>query len=400
MKILQVCNKITFPPSDGGSVAVLNISLPLARSGHEVTILSFITEKHGITDKNLAKLEKHVSIRLVNKKTAVRLHSILGNYFFSDEPYTAQRFFSATYDNELRKLLSEESFDIVQFEGLYVLPYINTVRECSSALTVFRSHNAEHEIWKSFSSATGNPLKKIYLANLAARLMKMSTRYINSYDLIVPISDRDSSFYQSIGNIKPSMVCSSGYDTKKVPLHANHAASNQLFYIGSLDWLPNRQGLLWFLGKVFRKLSRDNPEMVFYIAGRNAPGTFIRKINQPNVKYCGEVMTARDFVSSKGISVVPLFSGSGMRVKIIESMALGKPVVATSKAAEGLDVVNGENILIADRPYEFRRHINSLLNDPSLYGSIVKKARDLVLSKYDNRKISAALVEFYIKHLQ
>ena len=399
MKILQVCNKITFPPDEGGSVAVLNISLPLSDAGHEITIFSFITEKHGMDENDKAILEKKVKLRLVKQETGIKMHNLLGNLLFSDKPYSAQRFDSPLFHNELKKILSEQHFDVVQLEGLYLLPYIMTIREFSSALIVFRSHNAEHEIWSSYSINAGNPLKRLYLANLAARLRKMAEKYINSYDLLVPISDPDSSFYQSIGNNKPVLVCSSGYDASNI-FPGDIRPDGSLFYIGSLDWLPNQQGLLWFIGKVFKELVKTSPSLVFHIAGRNAPEEFIRKIKHPNIRFCGEVRDARDFVRSKGISIVPLFSGSGMRVKIIESMANGKPVVATSKAAEGLDVVNGENILVADRPDDFRHYVNKLLNDNVLYKKLATGARELVLSKYDNNKISASLIEFYNKHLQ
>jgi polysaccharide biosynthesis protein PslH len=399
MKILQVCNKITYPPTDGGSVAVLNISLPLSAAGHDVTILTLVTPKHNLDGDGKTLLEKHVKLRLVKENTAVKSGALLRNYFFSELPYTAERFISQAFRNELRKLLSEQHFDVIQMEGLYVLPYITTISEFSSALRVFRSHNAEHEIWESYSRLTINPLKRIYLSNLAARIRQMAGRYINTYDVLVPVSAHDLSFYESAGNKKPAFVCTCGFDNG---FHDGSITSpvRSLFYIGSLDWLPNIHGILWFARKVFREIVRTSPEVIFHVAGRNAPRSFVRKLNHPNIQFHGEVKNAGEFIRPLGIAVVPLFSGSGIRVKILESMAFGKPVVATSKAAEGLDVTDGENILIADSPSEFIRQISRLSSDQAFYETIAANARALVQSGYDNINIAASLIEFYNKNVK
>lgn len=400
MRILQLCNKLTYPPDEGGSVAVLNISFSLVAAGHEVTVMSFVSEKHYPNDSHMNELKQKIRLKLVKQSASFNKWQIIRNFMFSRMPVTAERFLSDRFRNELVKLLKSSSYDIIQAEGTYMLPYIDTIREHSKALISFRSHNAEHKIWTSLSHHTGSPLKKFYFRSLAKRLKRMEENYIDKYDVLVPISNNDLAFYQSAGNSKPVLVCGTGYPAVCSDIHLPTGTRESLFYIGSLDWLPNQQGILWFINKVFTKLIRQYPSVTFNIAGRNAPSGFLQKIRHPNICYHGAVNDAAGFVQKMGISVVPLFSGSGIRVKIIESMAMGKPVVATTAAAEGLEVTDNVNILLADAPDQFIEKISALLDDGSLYDRLAKGGHDLVTAVYNNSKMADSLIEFYKLHLK
>lgn len=259
----------------------------------------------------------------------------------------------------------------------------------------FRSHNAEHEIWQTLAKHVKNPVKKMYFLSLANRLKRMAAFYCDKFDLLVPISARDLDYYRSAGCSKPAIVCSTGYNLENKGRPSVSQERNSLFYIGSLDWLPNQQGLIWFVEKVYRDLIKTHPSLKFHIAGRNASWGFLKRIEHPDVIYHGEVDDSADFISNWGICIVPLFAGSGIRIKIIESMALGRPVVATSKAAEGLEVTDKENILIADTPSDFVRCISAILNDDALYDSLSAEGRKLVESFYNRDKIAGSLIEFY-----
>jgi len=203
-----------------------------------------------------------------------------------------------------------------------------------------------------------------------------------------------------LGNQKPSHVSPSGIDFETTAADMAKIDFPSIFHIGSLDWFPNQEGVLWFIGNCWEKLCQRHPGLRFYIAGRKAPDWLVARFHQPNVVFMGEVENAFDFMKSKAIMVVPLLSGSGMRVKIVEGMALGKTVVTTSIGAEGIKVTDGHNILIADQPEDFVRAIEMLIGNRQESERIGMNAKQFIRENYDNMTITSNLADFYLNHLQ
>lgn len=398
MRILQLCNKMPYPPHDGGSIAILNLTHSFAKLGHDVTLLCMATSKHNHSDREVSEAKLKTNLHSVKVDTDIKWIPMIMNLLFSKDPYIVKRFISDNFRATLIQILKDQSFDIIQLEGTYLLPYLETIRSHSKAVVALRSHNIEHKIWEGISKITGNPFKKIYLQNLSKRLKRFEQKYINRYDLLVPITGIDNEAFYVMGNRKPAMVCHSGYDTENLPEVNPTGMNSSLFFLGSLDWIPNQQGLSWFALKVIPLLSRQHPNLVFYVAGRNAPRSILNKLTHSSIIFCGEVPDARDYMGSKGIMIVPLFSGSGMRIKIIEAMAMGKPVVATTKAAEGIGITPDENILLADSTEDYVRQTARLLNNDELYRRISKNAVNFIRNNYNNLQITSALADFYLKY--
>jgi glycosyltransferase involved in cell wall biosynthesis len=203
-----------------------------------------------------------------------------------------------------------------------------------------------------------------------------------------------------MGNRKPSHVTPSGIDFETTAADWAQIDFPSIFHIGSLDWFPNQEGLMWFIGNCWEKLYHMYPGLRFYIAGKKAPGWLIARFRQPNVVFIGEVENAFEFMKSKAIMVVPLLSGSGMRVKIVEGMALGKTVVTTSIGAEGIQVTDGHNILIADHSEDFVRAIEMLIENRQESERIGINAKQFIRENYDNMAITTDLADFYLNLLQ
>ena len=294
--------------------------------------------------------------------------------------------------------MQEHTYDIIQLEGLYLAPYIPMIRANSRATIAMRAHNVEHEIWQR-TALQCKGLRKIYLFNLAKRIQKMELAYLNAYDVIVPITKRDADTFVGMGCKLPVHVAPTGISKETFQADRNEIEFPSLFHIGALDWAPNQEGLFWFLDNVWPELQSENAELKFYIAGRNAPEK-IRKINKKNVVFLGEVDDAYQFMNSKAIMVVPLLSGSGMRIKIIEGIALGKTIVSTTLGAEGINYDHDQNIIIADTPESISKEIQDLLNNFDKFDKIGKQAREFVLNAYDNTNITSDLLEFYKMHLK
>ncbi len=400
MKILQITNKVPYPAKDGGSIACMNLTRGFSLLGNKVTVMAMNTIKHHTEPEDIPESVRDLAdFVLVDVPAPISVFPALLNLLFSDKPYNAVRFISKPFKLELIKLLQRKKFDIVQLEGLYVCPYIPVIRQYSNAKIVYRSHNIEHEIWDR-TAALSSGLKKLYLRILSNRIKKFEKGCMDKYDLLVPITERDGIILDRLGNTKPSHASPTGIDSTQLIPHSKNLEHPSLFHIGSLEWAPNQEGLIWFIDKCWPKIHEEFPELKFYIAGRKAPEWLLKRFNAPNIVYEGEVDDAYQFMNSKSIMVVPLFSGSGMRIKIIEGMALGKPIVSTPIGTEGIATQSGTNILIAENEKEFLNEVSRLITDEELFHSVSRNAIEYIQEKFDNLAIANELINFYQKHIE
>lgn len=393
MKILQVCSKIPYPSKDGGSIAMNILTEGLIASGNEVTVLAMRTPKNDVKDEHIdPAYRKKTAYRSVFIDTAVRLLPAFVN-LFTNKSYNITRFYSSEFDGVLKELLRTGNFDIIQLETLWVTPYVETIRKNSKARIVFRAHNVEYMIWKRLAEITTNPLKKGYLNLLAGRLKKYEISMLNKYDGIACITELDASKFKQLGCSIPLVhipfaIRISDYKTTDQPL------TPSLFHIGAMDWMPNEEAIKWFLKNIWPQIHVKYPNLNLYLAGRNMP-VWLQQLKMENVVVEGEVEDSADFINSKSIMIVPLQSGGGMRIKIIEGMALKKTIISTTIGAEGITCQDKLNILIADTEKEFEQAIDLCMNNKEFSDTIGKNARILIENEYDYRKICERLSDFY-----
>lgn len=397
MNILQLCNKVPFPLKDGGSIAILNLARGFAVGGNSVTILAMNTAKHYSKIENIpAEITTSINIIGVDVDASISKAEALGNFLFSKLPYTASRFISTDYKSKLIYLLKNNKYDVIQLEGLYLTSYIGIIRDYSDAIISFRAHNIEHEIWQRVASGTNNILKKFYLKNLVKRICNFKLSILNKYDVLVPITGRDLDVFNNLGNAKPTHVSQTGIFIDELLSIPEKAEYPTLFAIGAMDWAPNQEGLIWFLNNIWGEIRKKYPNLKFYVAGRNAP-VWLEKLllATTGIEYIGEVENAHDFINSKAIMIVPLLAGSGMRIKIVEGMALQKCIITTSVGTEGISTSHKHNILIADDSASFINAISSVVESKELFDNLAKNARIFIEENYNNLTISNKLAEFY-----
>ena len=393
MRILILCNKPPYPPKDGGAIGIFNLSRTLASMGHSVLILAMNTNKHKVQDTEVVSIS-NFSIKYVKINTDIKPLKALKNLLFSKLPYIAERFISEEYINELKKILTQNLFDVVQFEGPYLWYCIETVKGMSKSKISMKSHNIEYEIWRRSAQLEKNLLKKLYLYNLASRIEKFETSLYNRFDYIYAVTPRDKEVFLKMGVTKPILIVPTGIDPPKKD-YIPGLNNNSIFHLGALDWMPNQEGLLWFIEKIWPGVQSKYPDLKFHIAGRNAPSWLVKRFAKHNIIYHGEIEDSYDFICKAGIMIVPILSGSGMRVKIVEGMSLGKPIITTSIGAEGLDVKDGVDILIADTVEGFKAKLSLLIDDKELAITLSFNARKNALEKYNNKDIAKNVVAFY-----
>jgi glycosyltransferase involved in cell wall biosynthesis len=394
MKILQICSKIPFPPKDGGSIAMNILTHGLIKCGNEVHVLAVNTPKHFIKNEDIdSSYRKQTFYRSVFIDTSVKPVDALLN-LFSGKSYNIARFYSKEFEKILIELLSAQQFDIVHLETLWVTPYVEIIRKYSKAKIVLRSQNVEYSIWERLAEASTNPLKKKYIQLLAKRLKKYEVSMLNKYDGVATITDIDAVSYKNLGCKIPVIHIPFGIDITNYKEDKLKTEYPSVFHIGAMDWMPNADGVNWFLEKIWTRVQMQHPDLKLYLAGRNMP-EWMKQLTIKNVVVEGEVADSHKFINTKSIMIVPLSSGGGMRVKIIEGMALGKTIISTVIGAEGIEYENKKNILIANTELEFIEAINKCVTDKTYSDTICKNARILVENKYDNQKICKKLSDFY-----
>ncbi len=395
MNILILTNKLPYPPRDGGSIATLNMLTGLWLAGNDVTCLALNTRKHAFpVDRIPNELSSAIRFFGIDCDSSIKPLRLITNLLFSNAPYVAERFNVSEYREKLSEILDQKSFDLIQLEGPYLGHYLKEVRKLGQSSVSLRTHNVEHLIWKRKASNEKSFLKRWYFRNMASRLETYELKVLQQADFLIPISPQDEAFFTGFGFKGPVLTIPTGLSLKDYPMSPLPGDST-IFFIGALDWLPNQEGLTWFLENVFKDLVMEIPQVRFHIAGRNAPAFFIKKLNHKNITYHGEVADAKVFMQSYRVMVAPLLTGSGIRIKILEGMALGRPVVTTLVGIEGIPAKDQREVLVADDPGTFRAHLSGLLTNEETASLQVTRARQLIKHNFDTFGLSTRLSQFF-----
>ena len=397
MKVLQLCNKPPYPSVDGGTMAMNSITQGLLRAGCEVKVLTVATDKHPLDldllpeDYRKATAIEGVYVDLGVRAIPAAVAMLCG------ESYHVKRYRSEAFAQKLAEVLQKETFDVIHVESIFLTPYVPLIRKYSDARVILRAHNVEHLIWKRVSQSTRHGLKRWYLKHLSLTLRAYEMEHLNDYDGVVCITRNDADYFKANGCRKPITCIPFGVEPEEIG--DLEPEPNSLFHIGAMDWMPNRESIAWLLDEVWPVVHREVPQARLYLAGRKMPERWMNAAID-GVSVVGEVPDAMRFIAGKPINVVPLLSGSGIRVKIIEAMSVGKAVVTTTVGAQGIDYVDGENILIANTPDEFAACIKRLLSDADYCRSVGEAARRLVAEEYDVAGLTAKLLKFYEERLK
>ncbi|MBV2247318.1 MAG: glycosyltransferase family 4 protein [Lentimicrobium sp.] len=396
MKILMLCNKSPWPPSEGGPMAMEAMASGLMKAGHQVKILAINSNKYHTDLKDIPKaFREQTGIEFVYIDLSIKplpaLYSLIRG-----TSYHVERFITADFARLLEQILIKDNYDIIQFETLFTSPYIELIRKYSQAKLILRAHNIEHLIWERISNGTRNPLKRFYLRRLAKALGDYEKQTLKKLDGVVAITDVDSRWFRQAFPRLPVVSIPFGIDAgdEEEDLTTIEPEIKGLFHLGSMNWMPNQEGIRWFLTEVWPGLREQFPELTFSLAGRSMPQWLLQN-KQPGIIIDGEVADARRYMLEHQIMVVPLFSGSGIRIKIIEGMLMGKPVITTPVGAEGIHYVDGEHLIIARNAAEFIDAIALCINQPLAARQMGIAGRKLVLYKHDNQMLMQILTDFY-----
>jgi polysaccharide biosynthesis protein PslH len=387
-KCLILTKKAPYPSIDGETMVIMSDIKALKNLEYKIDVLSLNTQKHyadytSIPSEALAL----ANFQKVDIDTSINIFYAFINIFKSSS-YVIDRFWSVEFNEKLKVQLLIK-YDVIIIEGLTMMLYFDTIKSVQITPVYLRAHNVESHIWQRLADTCNNFFKKKYLSFSANRIKKFEIDALKKVDGCIAISTEDEIEIKKYSDQKSTSIALS---IEIENILNNSSDSNSIFFIGSFDWMPNVEGIIWFIDKVFSLVLKEVPDTILKIAGRNFDQKLVAK--HPNIHCIGEVESSNDFIIQNHIMIVPLHSGSGIRIKIIEGMMLGKPIVSTSVGAEGIDVTDGMNIMLADDKNTFAAKIITLLKDEKLKNKISNSAKEFAFKNYSSEMIQEKLASF------
>jgi polysaccharide biosynthesis protein PslH len=381
MKILWVKAGGLVPPDTGGKIRSYNILRQLARK-HSVTFFSFYAahanDQHPALN-NIFHKAICLPLDLPDPKSAGELLDY-GRYLFSLNSYSVMKYCRPQVRRELNSLLQRERFDVILCDFLFAAPAIPWDFPCPKVLF---THNVEAMIWKRHYQVARNPLWKALSWREWKTMDRAERRYLKRADHVLAVSETDQDHF--LNYLPPSKltIVPTGVDVEFFQPRHDQEDPDSLVFTGSMDWLPNEDGIFYFVEQVLPRIREQIPEVSLWVVGRK-PSPRLKELaaHEKNVQVTGWVEDIRPYLSRSAVCIVPLRIGGGTRLKIFEAMAMAKAVVSTTIGAEGLPLRHGESILLADDPEDFARQTVELLRNPERRNRIGAAAHKMVTEKY------------------
>lgn len=350
MKILVLCSKPPLPARDGGCLAHLALLNLLHRANHQTDVYCLSTSKHPF-DRHYYEAHSFLSnIKPLQVNTTIRsLAAFVALMGFM--PYNLRRFYNSVHLKELIKQIRSEQHDLIILDGINALPYRKGLQELSKKI-LYRSHNRESVLWEGRAKEESNLLKRLYLNRMANQMKTFEAQEVSACDAVLYISAKDV-----LPTAKPSFILPYTF-TEVAAFSPVKVSTSSFFFLGAMDWEPNISGLKFFLEQIWKPFKKRCPNAIFHIAGRGMT-ELPHFLSADGVTFHGEVPDAKRFRLTHGTMVAPLFSGSGIRIKLLEAMLEGVPVMAGVKAAEGIPVEEGD-VFVSDVAEEWIRYMQQV----------------------------------------
>jgi sugar transferase (PEP-CTERM/EpsH1 system associated) len=395
LNILVISPWLPWPPHDGARIRISETLRFLARR-YRVTLIAPIYAPG--ERAHVASLERWcaggVHTVAVADGTVARLMRMSGGFFAGVPPVQAFHR-NAAMRERIRKVTSDTAFDIVHVEFSFLAHYLRALNPRGRAKTVLSMHNVETQRFeRELEHAPWNARRLVLLADRYL-FPGWEGRAVRSFDGIVAVSEADAAWIRGQApHREPRIVCN-GVDIEFFEPRPTPANSNSIVFTGSMDYPPNIDAAVWFADEIWPGLRTRMPELRFIVVGRRPPSEVQALAARPGIEVTGEVDDVRPYIANSLAMVVPLRSGGGTRLKILQAMSMACPVASTTLGAEGLEVIDGENILLADTPRLFMEGVIHLANSPELATRLAQGGRQLAVQRYDWRQCLCGLDDLY-----
>ena len=385
-KVLILSNKVPYPAKDGSSIAMARLLENLIEMGDcHITYGAINTIKHRKNIEDFPKnvLEK-IALKTFEANTSPTVFNGFSNLLFSKRPFHTVRFHLPEVQHWLKSFESG-TFHTVILEGAFMGDYLYDVQRIGNRV-VLRAHNLEHLIWERTTKNESFALKKWYLNLQAQRLKKFEEMLTREVDAVWSISPVDSNWFVAL-NAQTFFVPVSVASISR----SGEIKEKKCFFLGALDWMPNLESVEWFLSKVWPLVYASDPSIEFHLSGNKTP-SHLMNVNLPGVTVHGRVTSAEEFVKNHGISVIPLLSGSGVRIKLLENGSFGIPTVSTSIGAEGVYSASDSIIPIADDAESFAKQVVKLCTDSAKATAVAEALHEDISRKFSSANSIQAIL--------
>lgn len=377
------------PPNFGGALRVYNLIRQMTKH-HEVTVVTFgnsetKAELCSHFDSNLKNV--HV-LKLPFYRKLKRFKQLIS--VFNNNSYS----FIRTYHQEMQKLLDDilanNTFDIVQTE----FPHMASYKINSDAIKILDAHNVEYSILKYQWQHTSSPIRKFFYQKEFQKIYREEIAACKRQDVLLVTSANDKNTFDSHIPEIPKNVIPNGVDSSYFVPSTEKPEGHRLVFTGAMSYIPNSDGIIYFLDNIFPLITKAIPDTKLYVVG-DMPPQKLRQRASDNVIITGYTYDVRPFVWKSSVYIVPLRMGSGTRLKVLEALAMKKPVVTTSIGCEGIDVQNNESAIIADEPQAFADAVIKLLKDQNQHNNLIENGYELMKQQYDWNVIGEKLNNVY-----
>jgi sugar transferase (PEP-CTERM/EpsH1 system associated) len=367
MHILWVKNELLHPLDKGGRIRTYEM-LRRLRDRHRVTYIAL--DDGGITPEQRERALEYcdelviVPWRRAPLKGLRRWLAILRNVF-SPVPFSLAPYRSAAMTRAIRERceVGDDRADVVVCD--FLMPALNVPDGLPCPVVLFQ-HNVEAMIWERRTRVATNPLMRLYMGEQWRRMLRVEREQCLRFDHVIAVSPEDAAMFQAQYGVERVSSVPTGVDTEFFrPSGTVAQRPTSIVFTGSMDWMPNEDGMVHFVEEILPLVERAVPEVTLTIVGRNPTGRVKALADgRSRITVTGTVPDVRPYLEAAAVVVVPLRVGGGTRIKIYEAMGMERAVVSTTIGAEGLDVVDGEHLVLADDPKAFADAVIDLLRAP------------------------------------
>jgi polysaccharide biosynthesis protein PslH len=375
MRILYVCHRFPFPPKRGGKIRPFNMIRHLAKR-HEVHVASIV---HDDDDENdAAGIQPYCSSFVFDRPSKLAKWSRMVGGLPTSSPSAMGYFYSRRLQNSIDRLLAEKQFDFAFVHCAFVAPYVMGKRNLPRVLDF---GDMDSQKWLAYSQVKPFPLNLGF--GLEGRKMwAAERRFASDFDLCTATTQLEHETLQQLGSARATDWFPNGVDFSYFEKPKGDYDSNKIVLLGRMDYFPNQQATERFAKRIFPLIKLHNPNAQFVVVGAN-PSQSIKDLEKiQGIKVTGTVPDVREYVSGAALTVAPLEIARGVQNKILESLAMEVPVVATATAAKGVDAIPGEHILVADDDQLFANQVIRIMDSKSLRRTMGEAGRLRVMDRH------------------
>ncbi len=393
-KVLVLTGALPYPLVTGAKIRTFNL-LKTLTSEFDISLLTVVTDK--IERESIGPLEQAgITCRAIYKpglhwglKKAI---DAISSYLLP-QPYLVRHYDNKSYRRILETLLAENRYDVIHCDSISMT---SNLRGLDKSRLILTQHNMEQLIWQGYAEHAGNPAALVFYRNQYRKVKKLERNLDRVYGHIVTVSENDKRLLSEHFPPERIAVVENGVDPEAYTNSVPVAERSGVVFTGSLDWHPNIDGLVWFAYYVYPLLRSAASELRTNVVGRK-PTQRVRDLlaGRTAMNLHADVPKIQPYLHAARVMMVPLRIGGGSRLKILEAMASGVPVVSTTKGAEGLEVTAGENILIEDDPQRFAKALLEVIWDDELHLSLIEKGMHLIRSRYSWKQVARPQAELW-----